>query len=129
MNIYTIYTNPCDDNPLENSFIIKEGFSLSAAIFSVLTAFYYKMWGVGAYILLVEVFFSVLQNYGYISSEVLDALNFGIMLFIGTNFNDWRQEQLTEKGYILQDIIQGKNQQEAYYNFLSLNAAPHHLCS
>ena len=119
MKIYTIYAKKDEPNPLENAILIKEGFSWMGAILHFFWAFYHKMWLIGFALFAINIFMTLLQTKGLVDLEILQAIRFGFLLFVGASFNDWYRYTLTKKGYILYGIVSGKNEDEASYKFMS----------
>ena len=119
MNIYTVYTKPNDPNALENAIFIKEGFSWFAAILHFFWAFYHRMWLVGAVLLAIEITLTSLQLRGYVQMETIESIKIGILLLIGANFNDLYRKNLEQKGYVFQDVISGKNEEEARCKYMT----------
>lgn len=119
MKIYTAHLKPNDPNPLEDIILVEEGFSWFAAIFHVFWALYNKMWKVAAIVFAIEMIFVILEVQGIITTSVADAARMGFLLMVGFWFNDWYRASLEEKGYILQAIVSGKNEDEARYKVMS----------
>lgn len=119
MKIYTIYAKETDPNLLENAIFIKEGFSWLAAILHFFWALYHKMWWVSFILLAIGVSLTLLEINGYIALDIIQAIRFGLLLFIGSNFNDWHRYTLKKKGYIFYGVVSAKNEDEASYKFLT----------
>lgn len=119
MKIYTVHMNPKADQPLEEIVLIKEGFSWMGSMLNFIWAFYHKMWLVGFVLIALEIFLSFLQLQGYCTPQVIQSIRFGILLLIGSNFNDLYRHYLTSKNYIFHGVVSGANEDEARYKFIT----------
>lgn len=118
MNIYVIYANSKqNNNKNENNFVIlKEGFSWSAALFSIFWAIYHKMWLLVIAIIITTMIVNVVNI-----QWLMFISKFTIMLLFGFLATDIREMKLKYKNYQLRDIIIAKTEIEAELKFLERN--------
>ena len=116
MNIYAIYTKPDqqDTNPL----IIKQGFSLIAAIFSPLWALYNRMWRVTFLVLL----FCFLSTFIKLEGNYLYLVNLIIFLIFGFFASELKEYYALKNGYKLGDIILADSEEEAEVRYMMRSA-------
>ena len=114
MNIYTIYTqdNQEDSDPI----IIKQGFSLIAAIFNIFWAVYHRMWLMAAITLgasAIPMLFQGNETYSVISSvcKIAIGITFGFMA------TEMREYTASARGFELTDIVSARNEAEAEMKF------------
>ncbi len=119
MKIYTVYAKENDPQQLENIVLVEEGFSWFAAIFHVFYALYNKLWVVSLIIFAIQMVLLAAETNNLINIGIIDAIRVGLLLLIGAGFNDWKRDVLEKKGYIFQDIVSGKNEEEALYKYTS----------
>jgi hypothetical protein len=119
MKIYTVHVKENNPDALEDIVLVEEGFSWYATILHVFWALYNKMWALSAVIFVFEVIFAMLETSSFINSEVIDAVRCGFLLLIGANFNDWYRDYLDKKDYIFQEVVSGKNEDDARYKYIT----------
>ncbi len=111
MNIYSIYVNPQKKN--NNCIIIKQGFSLCAAILNIGWALYHRMW---LLLLITTVTMIIAFNINSAYTEMMGPI--AIMLIFGFCSNIMREYDLERKKYLLNDIILAHSEIEAELKFL-----------
>lgn len=111
MNIYSIYVNP--DKKDNNFILVKQGFTLFAAVFNIFWALYHRMWLVLAVALVVNIIAFSLD-----SSGVSNLFQIIIMLIFGFFGAEMREHDLERKQYELEDIILANSEVEAEVKFL-----------
>ena len=107
---------------LKSEFIvIKEGFSWPAFVFTVLWAFWNRMWLVFVLLLATGV---VLQ----LALALLDAdnvatllINLGYMLLVGYGANDWWRWSLARRGAVQMGIVAAINAETALHRYIDKN--------
>ena len=117
MKLYTVLVKEDSDDKLETALFIKEGFSFLAAIFQTLWALYHKMWLCAAALIVVAIGFFLMKNYGIMKTDLVQILEIALLIFIGFSANDWYSKHLQKKGYIVYDVVSGKNEDEARIRF------------
>lgn len=122
MKIYTVHLKKDSQTSLEDTIFVKEGFSLWGAIFQPLWALYNRMWLYALLLVLVAVFFIILQKYAIIGGATASVLKFGFLIFVGFSANDWYRKSLSKKGFVLFDIVSANSLLEAKHRFLTVNA-------
>lgn len=115
MNIYEIYIdNERNDIPIE---MLKDGFSLPAAIFTPFWALYHRMWFVSAIAISLNLGITYLQKDTNIFSLAIIVELFFISFF-GIFASDIREWHLQSKGYAVQDVVIAGSEIEAELKFL-----------
>lgn len=117
MNIYTVHVNPKDAVPLETAIYIKEGFSWLATMLTIFWMGYHRIWWAVAGIAL----FYVANAYVEVQMknvEIANVLEVAFLILIGFHANDWYRETLKRRGYVMMEIVSGKNEAEAEQRFL-----------
>lgn len=117
MKIYTVHVNPEEAEPLETAIFVKEGASVWAAIFQPFWSLYNKMWICAVLLLGANILLGYLDMNYFVASEVLTALNTGLIILVALSANDWYRLSLKKRGYILFDVVSGDNEAEAQQRF------------
>lgn len=117
MKIFTVYNKDDLARPLENTIILKEGFSWNAAIFQPLWALYHKMWSLAAILLLLNLATRLLLSSGVISDNISAVIELTVFVIIGLCGNDWISENLMKNGYTMIGIVSGRDKIEAEQRF------------
>lgn len=117
MKVFTVYIKPEAADPIETATFVEDGFSIIAFMFNVFWAIYHRSWLAAAGILLANFLLSYLQLHHFISQEGALVLNIGILTVIGFEASEWYQTALKRRGYILLDIVTGKNLEQAQQRF------------
>ncbi|MCC8417128.1 MAG: DUF2628 domain-containing protein [Rickettsia endosymbiont of Bryobia graminum] len=111
MNIYSIYVNP--DKKDNNFILVKQGFSLFAAVFNIFWALYHRMWLALIITLILNIAIFSVDSYNLSNlTQIVIVLIFG---FFGA---DMREYDLERKQYSLEDIILADSEIEAELKFL-----------
>jgi|TARA_B100000315_G_scaffold257686_1_gene307325 hypothetical protein len=121
MKVYNIYENPV--NMLE---AVKQGWSWPGFFFNWLWCFVKKMHGLG--FALIGTFFALglLSGLLEISGEVglsliVNLLAFGVSIYVGSNGNVKRQENLVSRGYELKTTVTASNPEGAIAMYMKEN--------
>lgn len=121
MKVYNIYENPT--NILE---AVKQGWSWPGFFFNWLWSFVKKMYGFG--FALIGTFFALglLSGLLEISGEVglsliVNLLAFGVSIYVGSNGNVKRQENLVSRGYELKTTVTASNPEGAIAMYMKEN--------
>lgn len=115
MNIYAIYLNSSKDN--EELAIVKQGSSLTAALFNIFWAIYNRMWLLVVATLLLHLAFALLEEYSHLYlmpvAQVLTVVIFG---FFADELQDYF---LGQQNFTLQDIVVASSALEAELKYLT----------
>ncbi len=111
MNIYSIYVNP--DKKDNNFVLVKQGFSLFAAVFNIFWALYHKMW-----LVLIITFILNIATFSFDSHNLSNLIQVIMALIFGFFGADMREYDLERKEYSLEDIILANSEVEAELKFL-----------
>lgn len=117
MKVFAVYIKPKDANPMETATFVEEGFSFSAFVFNMFWAIYHRAWLAALVIFAVINVLSYLEIKQILSQEGVMALNIGLLLVVGFEASDWYQTALKRRGYILMDIVTGRNEEQAQQRF------------
>lgn len=115
MNIYAIYVDPRKGSG--SLITVPEGFSFSAAIFTIFWAIYHKMWKLTALTLAINIVIVSLQKNSLVG-EFIPILNLAIMLIFGFLAGDFLEYSLQKKGYVLEDVVVCRSAVEAEMKYL-----------
>jgi hypothetical protein len=117
MKIYAVYTDPDADSPHETATFVEEHASLWGFLFHVLWCFYHKLW---LQAILLTLLWNIViikgPDFGLSIISVF-AIEFFIRIAVMFEGNSWRQNQLLAKGYILADVVSGRDEVEAQQRF------------
>ena len=101
--------------------LIREGYSLIAAIFNLFWAMYHRMWLVSATVIILQImFFSFeMPKFNYL-------FHIDVLLIFGFFASDLREYYALKRGLALSEIIIANDEEEAewkYYNYKYHNQA------
>ena len=105
---------------------VKQGFSWPALFFTVIWAFFKKMWGNGGVLLgvflLLNLGATAFWAEGSESGAVLmDLLMVALCVFVGFNGNDWRRSDLSRRGFDKIQSVQAETPEAAIGNAAKLD--------
>ncbi|RTK92790.1 MAG: hypothetical protein EKK61_02520 [Rickettsiales bacterium] len=113
MNIYCVYKDSSKNQ--DELLIVKQGFSIWAAIFNAAWAIYHKMWLLVIITCVVGVIAFPLEKL-----QLYYIFDIAILFVFGFFADDFRNYYIHKKGFVLSDIIAADNEEEAelkyYYN-------------
>lgn len=110
MKIYSIYSKSAGDDT--DPIIIKQGFSIWAAIFNVLWALYHRMWSIAAVTLFVAFSISYFQVVTELK-QLAYLIDIATMAVFGFFASEIREFHAGLKGYELTDVIVAADDDEA----------------
>lgn len=117
MRIYLVHTQVGHD-PI----VVRDGFSLSACLFTGVWALWHRMWSLAIIIFCgwgsLHIFLSTINvpvGFGFL-------IIFAVLALIGFNANDWRSTSLLGKGYTLSGIVAERCQDAALRRWFDLNS-------
>ncbi len=121
LKIYNVYTRQDEEEPLETALFVHDGFSLWAFVFHTFWALYHKVWHLA--ILCIILFGSLFyaQMNIYLNPVIFAIIGIGLRLWVGYEANKWYTRSLEKRGYILFDIVAGRNKEEAELRFFDHN--------
>lgn len=111
MKTFLIYQNNNIDN--DKLIFVEEKFSWPAFIFSGLWLLYNRMWMFALICFLFNGFLAYLSSKNLIQMHVVNAVNIGIMLFLGLCGEDIKSYHLKKNNYQLVNIVIAKNKDQA----------------
>lgn len=110
MKTYIIYRKPAS----QDIYILKDGFSKPAAIFSFFWAVYHNIWWLAAILLLGSTISEFLPE----SNEIIFYASTLIMLFFGS---DMLSFELERKGYKMSGIVLADTEEKAELRYYEIN--------
>lgn len=117
MKFFAVYIKPKAAEPLETALFVKEGFSILAMMLNIFWMLYHRIWVAAALLIAFNIALSYGQFYNVISAPAVFILNTGLLVFIGFEASDWYQQTLKRHGYLLLDIVSGKDLEQAQQRF------------
>lgn len=117
MKVFAVYVKPKAAAPIETATFVQEGFSLAAFVLNMFWMLYHRIWWVAALVFLFNSAVSYAQIHHFISQDAALVLNISILAVIGFEASDWYQDTLKRRGYILLDIVTGRNLEQAQQRF------------
>lgn len=121
MSIYVIYI--CPDGGPQRAVLVKEGFSATAAVLTILWALWHRMWIVAAIIFFIYICatFVILAEVPWFRSEAAAVINAAVGLLLGIEASTLRGWSLKWAGYVEVGLVKADSLDEAELKyFLSL---------
>jgi lysylphosphatidylglycerol synthetase-like protein (DUF2156 family) len=122
---YLVYTKPDSDDVAESTIFIKDGFSLWAALLGCIWLAYHRIWRVALPLFLLTVILQILTADAIIAERLAYAIELGLLLFVGFSASEWYARALEDKGYVLSDIVTGRDDTEAQQRFFERYTKAH----
>lgn len=104
MKIYTVHIKSGAVSPYEKPVFVREGFNVFAFLFTLLWAFYHRLWLPVLLILAVNATLMMLAKNHVMSFDSASIMQMGFNVFVGFQANDWLRSGLARRGYIVADI-------------------------
>lgn len=120
MNIYSIFINNNDED--SEPIVVKQGFSIWAAVFNALWALYHRMWIIAAIAIMVDALPLLLVNH-HLYDELSFVMRIAIALIFGFMAPEMREHTLKSRGYTLSDILVAASEPEAELKFFERSHA------
>lgn len=114
MKIYSAYIKPKASDPMLGVRMVREGFNWWAFLLAPIWALYNRMWLVAAVSFLVSYLDGIALKNGNFTMSLVEL---GWYLAVGMFGNDWLVERLKRRGYRWQDVIAGRNLDDAMLRF------------
>ncbi len=112
LHTYTVHRKP-DDTGLNDVRFVREGFNFFAFLFTMLWAFYYRLWLPGLILLAWQIAFMWLEKGQALHPISIALLHFAIQLVAGFCAQDWLRAKLKRQGYLIADIVTGDSRVRA----------------
>ena len=116
MRIYLIHTKVGHD-PI----VVREGFSLSACLFTGAWALWHRMWSLAVIIFFGWGSLSILMGIIELPAGFGFIILFTVSTLIGFSANDWRSKSLLGGGYTLSGIIAERYKDAALRRWFDIN--------
>lgn len=113
MSIYVIYI--CPDGGPQRAVLVKEGFSATAAVLTILWALWHRMWVVSAIIFFIYICatFVVLAEVPWFRSEAAAIINAALGILLGIEASTLRDWSLKWAGYVEVGFVKADSLDEA----------------
>lgn len=122
MAVYTVHVKPGLPPEGRGVVFVREGFSSSAALFTVLWALYHRLWWWALALVGLAAALGAGANWLAFNDVARTAVQLGFVLLVGLHANDWRRAGLAARGYVLEDIVVGKGLAAAERRFFERQA-------
>jgi len=118
MNLYAVHLRRHGLDPDRDVALVKEGFCWPAFFLSFVWALWHRLWLAAA--LFVAVQGAVNLGIYLFRPDPLSqgVVSLGLAVIIGFVANDFRQKKLTDQGFALSAVVNGKDTNQAYRRFL-----------
>lgn len=113
MAVFTVFEHPTKGP--DSTIFVKEGFSGSAFVFSVLWALWHRMWIVAAILLAILATLSLAAYQLEIQEPVVSLINLGMGLIFGFEAHDLRAASLRRAGYREAGLVMAGDLEEAEF--------------
>ena len=123
MRIYTVHIDPISVAGDREAVLVREGFCWPAAVFTVLWALYYRLWGWALILLAVGAGLgAAVGKWSAFDPVVQTAVQIGYVALVGYSASDWRRRSLARRGYVLTDVVTGPTLAAAERRFFDRQA-------
>lgn len=121
VRVYTIHHDPMSAEAESKFFVVKEGFSWSALVFTALWALWHRMWL--AFVLLLAAGTALEFALALSGADDIAALSIGLgyALLVGYGANDWRRWSLARRGMAQMDIVSAADADVALHRYVDRN--------
>ena len=121
MRVYTIHHDPMSAEAESEFFVIKEGFSWSAFVFTALWAFWHRMWLVFVLLLVTGVALEFVLALLVADNIATLMIGLGYALLVGYSANDWWRWSLERRGTTQMGIVAAINAETALHRYIDGN--------
>jgi hypothetical protein len=102
-------------------YVVKEGFSWPALIFTAFWALWHRMWLVFVILLVAGVALEFALTISGADEISALAISLGYSLFVGFGANDWRRRSLARRGMQLMGIVAAPDAEAALHRYVDRN--------
>jgi hypothetical protein len=107
IHIYTVHAKRGYQAEENLPLFVREGFNLWAFLFTLLWAFYHRLWLVSALMLGFNAIVMMLEQREIITSISATVLLLAMQVITGFHGNDWLRSKLKKRGFITTGIVTG----------------------
>ena len=108
-------------DPESEFFVIKEGFSWSALVFTALWALWHRMWLVSILLLAAGAALELAFTISGADDFAALSIGLGYSLLVGFGANDWRRWTLARRGIALMGIVAAADAEAALHRYVERN--------
>ncbi len=121
MNIYTVYRNPNAKSEEDMLVLVPEGFSWWGFFFplNILWSLSRRSWLFCAISTVLFVIYLTAMADEFPYSQLVNITKLPVQLFLGVFMYDFYRLSLKRRGYHYVDVVSGKNETEAFLNYLN----------
>ena len=121
MRVYTIHHDPMSADAESEFFVVKEGFSWPALIFTAFWALWHRMWLVFILLLLGGAAIELAVTLSGADDIAALSIGLGYSLIVGFGANDWRRWILARRGIELMGIVAASDAESALHRYVDQN--------
>lgn len=121
MAIYSVHNRPA--TPADDVIFVKEGFSWTAFVFTLLWALWHRMWIVAAIVFSATAAIAALASGLGLGNLPLNLASIAASLILGFEGNDLRRWSLARQGYKEVALAAGRDIDEAELRFFAARAS------
>ncbi len=122
MRIYTVHVDPVSAAYDRGAVLVREGFCLPAALFTVFWTLYHRLWGWAAILLAIGAGLGAAAAWSGLHPAVQVTLEAGTLALVGFSANDWRRRGLARRGYVLGGVVAASDLAAAEQRFFDRHA-------
>lgn len=118
LKCYTVHTKPGAQWSRENLLFVPEGFHFWAFLLTFFWSGYHRMWKYTAMILLANVAMALASDALSLSHVSMTILQLGFNAFIGFDAPDRLRTALSQRGFVMADIVVAESHGKAELRYL-----------
>ena len=122
MAVYTVHAKAGSPPGGGDTVFVRDGFSWPAALFTVLWALYHRLWWWALALVVLAAVLGAGAGWLELNDVARAAVEMGFLVLVGFHANDWRRSGLEARGYVLEDIVGGKDLAGAERRFFERRA-------
>ena len=111
--VYTVHLNPNSSRPERDAIFVREGFNWFAALFGLIWALRYRLWGPAAGMLAYLVALYAAETYLPLDPVRVIVFDTAFAILVGFEANDMRRRGLAARGFVEEGIASGAGIDEA----------------
>jgi len=121
VRVYTIHHDPMSADAESEFFVVKEGFSWSALVFTALWALWHRMWLAALLLLATGAALEFALTISGADDIAALSIGLGYSLLVGYGANDWRRWALARRSMALMGIVAAADEETALHRYVDRN--------